>query len=347
MPKFTPLRERVLVATATKNTAEIARIKREIISARRVAGSIIGAAERLGVNQLTLRRIAADLEIETDLGIDRARGEPDLLAASARIAVRKGDQKAIESLRKRIIDAMDAAGHRGFDAVAASLGASEWALRKTIDLLGMSEEDGVRLQGRHSLIGERVRVAQRTRNRKELRLIRTEILDTFRVLESDIDKTAEMLGITPQTLNKIAASIGLSEELGFSEKREPSILLARIRAAYASDDEKKLDAIEREIMTELKRCGGSIKDTAAAFDTSTNTLRQAMRELVIAEKVLKKFPGRGKPKLLTVRIGGKDVTHSVAEWSRLRGIKRTTILMRLRNGFSPEQALSPGDLRER
>ena len=164
MPKYTPLRERVLVAQATQNTAEIRRIKREIIDARNAAGSVVGAAKRLDVHQLTLRRIAAELEIEGDLGIDRARGEPDLFAARARIAVRKGDAKAIEALRKRILDAMNEAGHRGFDAVAASLGSSEWVLRKTIDLLGMSEEDGLRFHGRNSLIGERVRLAQRTRS---------------------------------------------------------------------------------------------------------------------------------------------------------------------------------------
>ena len=131
MPKFTPLRERVLVAQATQNTAEIRRVKREIIDARRAAGSIVAAAKRLGVNQLTLRRIAAELEIEADLGIDRARGEPDLFAARARIAVRKGDAKAIAALRKRILDAMDAAGDRGLAGVAEALGVSELMLQDT------------------------------------------------------------------------------------------------------------------------------------------------------------------------------------------------------------------------
>ena len=345
MPKYTPLRERVLVATATKNTAEIARIKREIIDARSAAGSVVGAAKRLGVNQLTLRRIATELEIETDLGIDRARGEPDLFAARARIAVRKGDQKAIAALRKRILDAMDAAGERGLAGVAERLGVSEWVLGKTIDVLGLSDDVQRAHPGRYSLLGERVLVAQASKDAGELRRLKQEITAALREADGDIEAASDKLGVTARTLRTIAESLGMA--IVASERGGPVVLLARIRAATDTGNKKALDAIKKEIVAAIKRSRGSLKDAASALSVGVWTLRSALAALGITDEVREKFPGRGKERMLTVRINGRDVTHSIAEWARLRGVKRTTIMMRLSKGFTPEEALLQGDLRER
>lgn len=345
MPKYTPLRERVLVAQATQNTAEIRRIKREIIDARNATGSVVAAAKRLGVNQLTLRRIAAELEIEPDLGIDRARGEPDLFAARARIAVRKGDVKAVEALRKRVLDAMDAAGERGLAGVADSLGVSEWVLRKTIDVLGMSDEVQRAHPGRFSLLGERARVALASKDAAELRRMKAEIAAAIRSADGDIEAASDTLGVTSRTLRSIAESIGA--KIAVVERAGPVVLLARIRAATEAGNEKALEAIKKEVLAAIKRSRGSLKDAAKALGVGAWTLRSALNALGIAEEVREKFPGRGKAKMLTVRVNGRDVTHSIAEWARLRGIKRTTILMRLRDGKSHEEAVSQGDLRER
>jgi hypothetical protein len=275
MSKFTPLGERIFVAQSTQNKQELQRIKREIVGAFSAEGSVVGAARRLGVHQLTLRRLAKSLDIEADLKIERG------------------------------------------------------------------------ISCRFSPIGERIFAAQQSGSAAELRKIKLEIVEAFRDSSEDFDLTAEKLGLSPQTLRKHASSLGLDSILGVERRSSKSaVLTARFRVATEAGNQREIEKIKAEVVGALKKHRGMFRQASRELAVTEVAFRQLVSDLGLDEYI-GTLQRKGVPRLLTVRVGGKDVTHSIAEWARLRGIKRTTIIMRIRNGFTPEQALSPGDLRER
>lgn len=343
MPKFTPLRERVLVAKATGNSEEVERIKREIVGS--YAGTIPATAKKLGVNQLTLRRIAEELGIESDLHIKRSRGEPALLFSKARVAVETGDKKAVAVLRKQVMRAL--AESQGASGAARSLGVSPWVLRKTIDVLEIGGEVEREYPGKYSMLGERILLAQRTQNAKELDRIRAEIRAAFRKSRRDVDATSDALGVTTQTLRKISRELGLADELGFGEQKPESVVLGlRLHLAQSTGDRDAVAQIKKEVLDAFEKSDGMLKYAAKSLGVGEHALRQIVADLGMKVEIGEKFPGPGKQRMITARVNGRERTHSVAEWSRLKGTKRTTIIERLRRGYTPEQAIEPKDFRE-
>lgn len=274
MSKFTPLGERIFVAQSTKNEVELRKIKREIVGAFGVEGSVVGAARRLGVHQLTLRRLAKSLNIEADLKIER----------------------------------------------------------------GVSR--------RFSPIGERIFAAQQENDVTALRKVKLEIVEAFRESCEDFALAAEKLGLSPQTLRKHASSLGLDSILGVERRStESSVLAARFRVASEASDQREIEKIKAEIYGALERSRGMFRQASRDLGVTEVAFRQLVSDLGLSEYV-GTFQRKGVPRTLTVRVDGRDVTHSIAEWSRIVGVKRTTILMRLRKGFTEQQALAVGDMRE-
>jgi hypothetical protein len=326
MPKFTPLRERVLVARATGNSEEIERIKQEIVDAHR--GSVPATAKQLGMHQLTLRRLAEDLGIEEDLGIDRGRGEPSLLLSQARIALETRDEVAASELRRQILQAIEGAADGGLSSAARIMGVSPWVLQRAIDVLGAGDEVDRAHPGKYSLLGERILVAQRTGDKQALAKVRAEVLTAFRKAVGDADRAALELGVTTQN-------------------PDATVLASRVRVAKAKGDRAALAQIRKEILVAFTDAGGMLRHAAPKLGVGEHALRQIIAELGMKAEIAEKFPGIGKERLLTVRVDGRKQTHSIAEWSKLSGAKRTTIIERLRRGYTPEQAIASGDLREK
>jgi hypothetical protein len=346
MPKFTPLRERVLVARATGNSEEIERIKQEIVDAHR--GSVPSTAKQLGMHQLTLRRLAEDLGIEEDLGIDRGRGEPSLLLSQARIALETRDEVAASELRRQILQAIEGAADGGLSSAARIMGVSPWVLQRAIDVLGAGDEVDRAHPGKYSLLGERILVAQRTGDKQALAKVRAEVLTAFRKAVGDADRAALELGVTTQTLRRLARELGLANRLGFDEQNpDATVLASRVRVAKAKGDRAALAQIRKEILVAFTDAGGMLRHAAPKLGVGEHALRQIIAELGMKAEIAEKFPGIGKERLLTVRVDGRKQTHSIAEWSKLSGAKRTTIIERLRRGYTPEQAIASGDLREK
>lgn len=348
MPKFTPLRERILVARETLDSAELTRIKREIVDAHKVSGrKIVATARRLGINQMTLRRIAADLGIEGDLGIDRSRGEPSLFFARAHAAVETDDKATVAKMRKQVLEALSRARNGGDAGAAKILGVSTWVFKKVVDVLGISGEVDRQFPGKYSLLGERVLVAQKTNNVDDLRRIQLEIVDAYQAAGNDIEKASDALGVTSTTLRRIVESLGLGKALGVGEHRvEHVLLMSRLRVAIDAGDMDEIERIQGQVLRAIKRARGSLKNAAKAMGLGEASLRQVLEELRITDDIREQFPGQGKERRLTARVNGKDVTLSVSGWARARKMNRTTIIERLRRGYTPEQAIEPKDFRE-
>ena len=122
MPKHTLLRERAFVAKAMNDESGIARLRRQIVDTYGSCGrSLLKTSQKLGVSQMTLRRVAQELDLERELGIDRSRGEPVLLFLQARVAVESGDQTALTAIKKKVSDALKAAGRGGYKQAAEIL----------------------------------------------------------------------------------------------------------------------------------------------------------------------------------------------------------------------------------
>lgn len=345
MPKFTPLRERVLVAKATGNSEEIERIKREILGSH--SGRVPETAKKLGMHQLTLRRIAEDLDIEAELGIDRARGEPSLLLSQARIAMETRNEKAAADLRKQILLAIEKAAGDGLSSAARIMNVSPWVLQRAIDVLGADDEVDRAFPGKYSLMGERILVAQRTGDKHALTKVRSEILAAFRRAMGDADVAALELSVTTQTLRRMSRELGLAPRLGFDEQNpESAVLASRVRIAQANEDRVALSQIRAEILKAFEDADGMLKYAAPRLNVGDSSLRQIIADLGMKAEIAEKFPGMGKERMLTARVDGRKQTRSLAEWAKVRELNRTTIIERLRRGYTPEQALSVGDMRE-
>jgi DNA-binding Lrp family transcriptional regulator len=341
MARHSFIRERVLVAKAENNEAELQRLRKRILDAFAASGgSLVKASERLHTSQMTLRRAAEDLGIEQDLKIDRARSAPILLFSQARVAVESGDSATVEAIKQKVLDAVKAAGRSGHRGAAERLGISLWGLKRTIETLGLGAD---LFTGKYSSLGERILVAKQTQNAEELRGIKLEILDAVQ-RNKDIRDAAAELGITSSTLRNIAVSLGLSKAIGF-ETNEVVLFLARVRVAVEDRNQKSIAALKKELLDAVASSSGSLKRAAASLGLAPLSIRHAIGMLGLTQKIREDFPGQGKERRLTVRVDGRDVTHTVAEWARLRGIKRTTILYRLKKGKSHEEAISVEDLR--
>jgi hypothetical protein len=280
MPKFTPLMERVRVATETRNADEIRNIKQEILDAFKASGEDLAhtAKEHLEVNPMTLRRVAKILRLEKRLRIDLERG-------------------------------------RGL--------------------------------GRWSELGRRIADAQERGDAKSLQTIRSEILCAFCECEGNIDATAARFDVAPRKLREFAQVLGIEKDLGIEATAAGSpLLLSRARVAVDRGDKRELATLRKKALAEIKTAGGNLRMASGALGVSSWGLRQLLDLLGMTEEIEQKFPGQGKPRHLTVNIAGRETTHTIAEWARINGVNRTTIIERLRRGYTPEQAIAAKDFRE-
>jgi hypothetical protein len=199
---------------------------------------------------------------------------------------------------------------------------------------------------RYSELGARIAAARASNDRAELRKIKSEITDLFHRVDGDIDEAAKYYGIKRRAFRDIAFDLGLDRCFGL-ETKPHSELFERTQRAIEECDQKEIAAIEREIFAAIDASGGLIKHgPPERLGIAYSTLTRVIQQLDLTERIYAKFPGKGKAQTLTVRVGGREITRSLQEWSETTGTKRTTIIERLRRGYTPEQAVSPGDFRE-
>jgi hypothetical protein len=189
-------------------------------------------------------------------------------------------------------------------------------------------------------------LAQKSNDPRELDRIRSEVDAAIKSADGDLDVAGRQLGVSARTARDIAASLGLG---GFSERSVgvgSFVFLSRARTAVEREDREEFRKIRNEVLRAVKEANGEMQRAARILGVGDPALRQAIDMLGMRAEIAEKFPSRGKERLLTAKINGRTQTHTIAEWSKIQGVKRTTIIMRLRNGFTPEQALTPKDLRE-
>jgi hypothetical protein len=199
---------------------------------------------------------------------------------------------------------------------------------------------------KYSQLRRRYELARDTGDDAGVRAVKEEVLRAFTEAGGDLDAAAAACALQRQAYRKLAKELGLSVQLGL-KSLPPRTLLARMSIASATNDAAEFERIKRDIIEAIELCDGLVQKSASEYwGISYGTLSKIIAELGIAKEIHERFPGKGKPRLITAKVNGKKVTRSMAEWSEKTGVKRTTIKYRLDTlGLSPEQALSTEDMR--